>query len=146
MDFLKDISPFLTLIAIVGLAAGNFFTNFKTGGSNVSKEVIANYKELQAQLKDEIAAVRKQREDQERHFNEQINTLTGQLGQMKGKLEEKEKQIEILQGVDLSKNPAMLKFMQNSDDREGKILEALKQIAEFMGKVNQHFDAAHTTV
>lgn len=135
---------FNSVLLTVGLIAG-IFVYWRKGGNQASAEVLAMYK-----ARDELA-------DKERiEMKEKISTMTGEIGKLKGILEEKNKRIDLLEAVVQGRNPEMVKFMQDltkvSKESEAfmtsfKDLPAiLGEIKTFMHNINQHMESAHPTV
>lgn len=131
MDFnsvLLTVGMLVTLVAF-----------WKKGGNQASSDVIAMYK-----ARDEI-------QDKERkEMRDSISALTGEVGRLKGLIEEKDKRIAILEGVDINKNPVMAKFikrMENAAEESEAFMNAFKdmpqilsEIKTFMGAINAHLE------
>lgn len=121
------------------LAASGIYVFWKKGGNQASSD--ANVALLQLHQANKIQIEQAQKDilglqDRERKH-------LGEIGRLNGVLEEKDKQIAVLQTVDITKNPMMLKFIENSAMREEKILNALTNIGTFMQNINKHFELAH---
>lgn len=127
-----------TLISVVALAA-SLFVYWRKGGNQASNEANAALLQVNQANKLQIEALQKDVAG----LQERERSHIGEIGRLKGVIEEKEKQIAILQSVDLSKNPQLMKFIENSAAREEQTLQALKNIAEFMNKITVHFEKEH---
>lgn len=131
-----------SVLIFVGMVAG-LYVYWKRGGVQASGEVISMYK-----ARDEL-------QDKERkEMRTQISDMTGKIGRLEGIIEEKDKRIKVLESVDISRNPVMLKFMEyltKVADRSEKymdftekesqqVMSILAEIKTFMGNINSHME------
>lgn len=131
-----------TLLLFAGMIAG-IFVYWKKGGNQASVDVISMYK-----ARDEV-------QDKDRkEMRDQISTMTGKIGRLEGIIEEKDKRIKILENVDITRNPVMLKFMEYitkvtersekymdfTEKESQQIMSILVEIKTFMGSINQHME------
>lgn len=125
-----------TILIIVGFL-GYSFVNWRKGGAQASSDVIALYK-----ARDEV------QDKQHKENKDQINFLTGEVGRLKGMLEEKDRRIATLERVDISHNPIMMAFMARMETsaKDHEIFRdsfkdtphILSEIKTFMSKINEH--------
>lgn len=130
-----------TLLLFVGMLTG-IFVYWKKGGNQASAEVLAMYK-----ARDELND--KERED----MKNRIHVLTGDVGKLRGIIEEKNKRIDLLESIVQGRNPEMLKFMQDltKSARESEdfmksfkdVPQILGEIKTFMHSINTHMETQH---
>lgn len=131
-----------SVLLFVGMVAG-LFIYWKKGGVQASNEIIAMYK-----ARDEL-------QDKERkEMSKQLHEMTEKIGRLSGIIEEKDKRIKILESVDITRNPAMLKFMEYltkvaerseqymdfTEKESNQVMGILVEIKTFMGNINQHME------
>lgn len=131
-------SDFQTIVTTIAIIAG-LVIYWRKGGNQASSEANASLLQLVAANKEQINQLQTRVETCEGLHR----TNLGEIGRLKGIIEEKDKRISVLESVDIGKNPALMKFIENSAQREEKILTALQKVADFMGQINQHFETQH---
>lgn len=153
LEMTQTVLGIIATVTVIIAAIAGVIVFWRKGGNAASAE--ANNALLQV-----AAANKLQMEQMQKDIiglQERERAQLGEIGMLKGELKAKDAQIAILQSVDISKNPAFLKFMtymtevsqradafmQKSDGREDKILFALQEVATFMEKINSHFDTTH---
>lgn len=127
-----------SVLIFVGIVAG-LIVYWKQGGNKASADVIAMYK-----ARDEI------QDKQRKELSDQVNALTGEVGRLRGLMEEKDKRIQILESVDINRNPVMAKFikrMETAAEESETFMSAFKdmpqilsEIKTFMEKINAHME------
>lgn len=130
-----DANTALLIIGFIGYAV----VNWKKGGNQASADVIALYK-----ARDEV------QDKQHKENKDQINYLTGEVGRLRGLIEEKDKRIATLEQVDISRNPVMLQFIEKinkSADENAAFINGFKdlpsimiEIKTFMSNINAHME------
>lgn len=96
------------IIAIVAIILG--WDRFKSGSSNLRKEIASDYKERNIQLNDRIKEV-------ETHFHD----VTKEVAELRGQLKEKDKHIESLTSLIQGRNPEMLAILTEIKGFMGEI-------------------------
>ncbi len=145
----KDILSLAEFIAIILVALAGVIVYWKKGGNKADGDLISRYEARDKLNSTDMTEMKRQIHDQQKD-----------IGRLNGILEEKDKQIAILQSVDLTKNNALAEFMkyttgvsqkadgfmEKSSAREDKILLALQEVSvglikigDFMQKINDHF-------
>lgn len=130
-----------SVLIFIGMIAG-MYVYWRKGGNQASSEIISMYK-----ARDEI-------QDKERkEMRDSISNLTGEVGRLKGLIEEKDKRIAILESVDIQRNPVMAKFikrMEGAAEESEAFMMAFKdmpqilgEIKTFMEKINAHMEKQH---
>lgn len=121
-QFMQFVTNYLVPLGILAAAIAYVISQWKSGGSKASTEVIATYREQVQQLKDELAT-------QAKAHTEQMTALTAKVGELTGLITAKDTQINELKNLLLEKTPEMLEFYKMGNDyfREAKpILSEIK--------------------
>jgi hypothetical protein len=102
-----QLAPLINTLGLLVLAAAIWFTQWRSGSSQVSAQVISNYEQLTKQQKDQIEAYKGDMEklrstltDSEKNFIERISKLEGQVL-------EKEKRAKDLELLVVNRNPEL---------------------------------------
>lgn len=144
-----DASTAQAIFAIT-LVIGGVVVYWRKGGNQATAD--ANAALLQVTQANKMQIEQAQRDIAGLQERERANVQ--EIGRLNGVISEKDKQISILQSVDISKNPAFLKFMtytmqvaerseefmNKSSQREDKMLAAITSVGDFMQKINAHFE------
>jgi len=112
---IQDALPYINILGFILLFSGYLFAQFRFGGRDVTKEVIATYKVRQDQLEALL------KEAQER-----ITQLGLDLATMQGQLLEKDKKLEEFTKIFQGKSP--------------ELVEILKEIKDFMKKLSEQIN------
>lgn len=98
---IPQLIPILTFVAVVIFGLAFLYMQKKLGSDkatadaiNINESVIAGFKEQVAQYKDQVAKLR-----------EDIQALTQEVGKLQGIIQEKDKQLNILQAVLAGRDP-----------------------------------------
>lgn len=120
-----------TLLIFLGMVVG-IFVYWRKGGNQASTDANASLKTVADARKMEIDDLKERVTTCEKLHRENLT----ERGRMQGIIEEKDKRITILESVDISRNPLIMKFIESSGKREDKILESLQKISTFLQQLN----------
>lgn len=127
-----DVNSIMTwVLIIVGIVA-----YWKKGGNDAANNANSSLLQVAQANKMQID----QLIDKVKGLEERERMHLGDIGRLKGQIDEKDKTISILRTVDVSKNPVIMKSIQDSEKREERILVVLEQLMPLMKKMEQHFD------
>lgn len=108
-EITQIISTYLVPLGIFVAAISYALSQWRSGGSRASVEVIATYREQVQQLKDELLA-------QATNHTKQINDLTEKVGNLTGLISAKDTQITELKNLLLDKSPEMVEFYKTGNN------------------------------
>ena len=131
MNWLEAL-PFLNLAGFLVLGGGLFYTQWKTGsngGIHVATEVLDLYKVQIAQLREELAAEKKGRVDDNHALKNQIQLLQLQLENMKGADTEKDKKLDELTAIFQNRDPQQTEIMN-------KIVSIMEETRMYLKSIN----------
>lgn len=120
----KYLSDNLIQFGVFFAAASYAITQWRSGGSTASSEVITTYKEQVQQLKEELAT-------QSKNHTDQMNALTAKVGELTGLITAKDTQITDLKNLLLEKTPEMLEFYQMGN-------KYFKEAAPILSEIKVH--------
>lgn len=144
-----------TWVMLIGIAVG-LVVYWKKGGNQASSDANSALMQVTSANKLQI----EQMSDKIKGLEDRERLNLGEIGRLNGVVSEKEARIKILENVRATLDPETAKiltyigsvaknsesFMTKSDGREDAILKALTRISEFMQKINDHMDKAHSVV
>lgn len=122
----------LPLFGFIGFLAGAFLY-WRTGGMNVSKNIIENFKTRVDQLEKDVIRLTKQHQDN-----------VSEIGRLNGVISEKDKYISLLKEVSLDRNPEMKQFVEmmtqatkRNEQRDDRIIKALEGLEKHLAPDGQ---------
>ncbi len=124
-----------TVLLTIGVAI-YLIIYWRKGGNQASTDANTSLKSVADARKMEIDDLKERVSTCEKLHRENLT----ERGRMQGIIEEKDKRIVVLESVDISRNPVIVSFIENSAKREERILDAMKQISDFMQKLNTHME------
>lgn len=143
----------LTLAAVAALV-GVAVSQYRKGSREEKTDVVSSAEKLTNFWKEQSEGYKIMMEEKDKRYQEQINELTKQVGELRGQLNEKVAQAERYEKIFQGRNPeqeAFMKtmlavaqqsqtFMEAQGKRDEMIQLSLQEIASFMKTINQHLE------
>lgn len=127
-------SEYISTFGVIAVAGFLVWKEYRSGNSTLNSQVVANYKQLDEQQKDQIAqkdaAINQYQKDMA-EIKQAMGTMkegfAKEIGKLQGELKAKDEQIALLQQTVLNRNPEL-----------EKLLTEIRDFMENIYKQNQH--------
>lgn len=133
-------------LAGIGVLFGGIgfaYAQFKAGSGKAKDDLIKTLKETALAEREKATQLEREKVEQSRIHQEQVNNLTEKIGKLQGQYEElkdrSREYLAILQG----RNPEQQKFMEYLTEVASESAKYMKESSEILRKINNHIENEH---
>lgn len=130
-------------IGILFAGIGVAYAQFKTGSGKAKDDLIKTLKDTALAEREKATQLEREKVEQSRIHQEQVNVLTEKIGKLQGQYEElkdrSREYLAILQG----RNPEQQKFMEYLTEVASESAKYMKESSEILRKINNHIENEH---
>src|SRR5688572_5572467 len=113
---LSNITPIINTIGFTVLAVAIWYTQFKTGSSKVSSEVMGNYERLDEQKTQRIKDLEQAVEEIKATMRLTEKTFIERIAKLEGQLKEKNNQLDAVNKILANRNPELEQVLNEIKD------------------------------